>query len=167
MLLDLHTGFSGIPISLRIFHSLKASVAQHSTFFMVHLLHFYMTTGKNIDLSIWIFLGKMISLLLNVLSRFVIAFLPKSKHLLMSWLQSLSLVILEPKKTKPITFHFFPIYLPWSNGTRCRDLGFFECWVLSQLFHSPLSTSTGCLISLHFMPFGWYHLHIWCYWYSS
>ena len=94
-------------------HSLKASVAQHSTFFMVHLLHFYMTTGKNIDLSIWIFLGKMISLLLNVLSRFVIAFLPKSKHLLISWLKSLFTVILEPKKIKSATVSTFPsIYFP-------------------------------------------------------
>ena len=70
---------------------------------MVQLSHPYMTTGKTIALSIWDFVGKVISLLFNVLSRFVIAFLPRNKHLLISWLQSPSVVILEPKKTKSIT----------------------------------------------------------------
>ena len=69
---------------------------------MVELSHPYMTTGKTIALTIHIFVGKVISLLFNMLSKFVIAFLPRSKHLLNSWLQSLSTVILEPKKIKPI-----------------------------------------------------------------
>ena len=65
---------------------------------MVQLLHLYMTTGKTIALTIWTFVGKVITLLFNILSRFVIAFLPRSKYLLISWLQSPSAVILEPKK---------------------------------------------------------------------
>ena len=81
-------------------HSLKASVLWWSTFFMVQLSHPYMTTGKTIALTIWIFVGKVTFLLFNMLSRFVIAFLPRSKHLLISWLQSLSTVILEPRKMK-------------------------------------------------------------------
>ena len=88
---------------------MKASIVQHSAFFMVHLSHLYMTTGKNIALSIWIFVGKMISLLLNMLSRFVIAFLPKSKYLLISWLKSLFTVILEPKKIKSATVSTFSL----------------------------------------------------------
>ena len=70
---------------------------------MVRLSHPYMNTGKTIALTIQTFVGKVMSLLFNMLSRFVIAFLPRSKHLLISWLQSLSTVILEPKKIKPVT----------------------------------------------------------------
>ena len=76
---------------------------------MVHLSHLYMTTGKTIALTIQTFVSKVISLLFNALFRFVIAFLPKSKHLLISWLQSLSIVILEPKKIQSVTAStFFP-----------------------------------------------------------
>ena len=81
-------------------HSSKASVLWHSAFFMVQLSHPYMITRKNIALTIWAFVGKVMSLLVNTLSRFVIAFLPRSKHLLISWLQSLSTLILEPHKMK-------------------------------------------------------------------
>ena len=70
---------------------------------MVQLSHLYMTTGKTIDLTIQTFVGKVLSLFFNMLSRFVIAFLPRSKHLLISWLQSPSIVILEPKKIKSVT----------------------------------------------------------------
>ena len=83
-------------------HSSKASVLQHSAFFMVQLSHPYMTTGKTIALTRWTFVGKVMSLLFNMLSRLVIAFLPKSKGLLISWLQSPSAVILEPKKIKSL-----------------------------------------------------------------
>ena len=78
-------------------HSSKASVLQHSAFFIVQLSYPYMTTGKTIALTRWTFIDKIISLLFNVLSRLVITFLPRSKHLLISWLQSPSAVILEPK----------------------------------------------------------------------
>ena len=81
-------------------HSSKASILQHSAFFTVQLSHPYMTTGETTALTRWTFLGKVMSLLLNMLSRLVITFLPRSKRLLISWLQSPSAVILETKKTK-------------------------------------------------------------------
>ena len=93
--------------SLLQHHSLKASILRHSAFFMVQPSHQYTTTGKTIALTIWTFVGKVKSLLFNMLSRFVIAFLPKSKHLLISWLQSPSAVILEPKKRKSVTASTF------------------------------------------------------------
>ena len=133
---------------------------------MVQLSHTCMTTGKTIALTRWTFVGKVISLLFNTLSRFVIAFLPRSKHLLISWLQSLSAVILEPKEIKSVTVSIVSpsicheVMTPWS--------WFSECWVLSQLFHSPLSLSSrGSSIPLSFLPQGWCHLHIWGYWYFS
>ena len=82
--------------SLLQHHSSKASILQHSAFFTVQLSHPYMTTGKTTALTRWTFVGKVMSLLFNVLSRLIITFLPRSKHLLISWLQSPSAVILEP-----------------------------------------------------------------------
>ena len=82
--------------------------------------------GKTIALTIWTFVGKVISLLFNTLSRFVIAFLPRSKCLLISWLQSPSAVILEPKKIKSVTVSTFPHYLPRSDGPGCHDLSFWN-----------------------------------------
>ena len=88
-------------------NSSKASVFQCTALFLVQLSHAYMTTGKKHGPTIWIFVGKVMSLLFNTLSRFVIAFLPRSKHLLISWLQSPSAVILEPKKIKSVTASTF------------------------------------------------------------
>ena len=88
--------------SLLQHHSTKASILQCSAFFIVQLSHPYMTTGKTIALTIWTFVGKVMSLLFNMLSRFGIAFLPRSKCLLISWPQSPSSVILEPKKIKSV-----------------------------------------------------------------
>ena len=96
--LDLLT-VQGTPKSLLQHHCSKASILRHSAFFTVQLSHPYMTTGKTIALTRQTFFGKVISLLLNILSRLVITFLPRSKHLLISWLQSPSAVILEPRKT--------------------------------------------------------------------
>ena len=84
-------------------HSSKASILQRSAFFMVQLSHPHMTTGKTIALTTQTFVGKVMTLPFNMLSRFVIAFLPRSKCLLISWLQSPSAVILEPKKIKSVT----------------------------------------------------------------
>ena len=84
--------------SLLQHHSSKASILRCSAFFMVQISHPYMTTGKTIALTRWTFVGKVMSLLFNMLSRLVITFLPRSKYLLISWLQSPSAVILEPKK---------------------------------------------------------------------
>ena len=89
--------------SLLQHHSSKASILQHSAFFMVQLSHPYMTTGKTIALTRQTFVGKVMSLVFNMLSRLVIAFLPRSKHLLISWLQSPTSVILQPRKRKSVT----------------------------------------------------------------
>ena len=89
--------------SLLWHHSSKASILQHSAFFIVQLSHPYMTTGKTIALTRWTLVGKVMSLLLNMLSRLVIAFLPRSTHLFISWLQSPSTVILKLKKMKSVT----------------------------------------------------------------
>ena len=98
--------------SLLQHHSSKASILQHSAFFMVQLSHPYMANGKTIALTRWIFVDKVMSLLLNMLSRFVITFLPRSKHLLISSLQSPSAVILEPRIIVSHCFHCVPIYFP-------------------------------------------------------
>ena len=143
----------GILKSLLHHHSSKTSILPHSAFFMVQLLYPSMTTGKTIALIRWTFVGKVMPLLFNMLSRLVITFLPRSKHLLISWLQSPSAVILEPKKWSLTLFPLFPHLfamkwwdpMPWSS--------FSECWALSQLFHSPLSLSSrGFLVPLHFLP---------------
>ena len=93
--------------SLLQYHNSKVSILRRSGFFTVQLSHPYMTTRKTIALTRWTFVGKVMSLLFNMLSRFVIAFLPRSKHILMLWLQSPSVVILEPKKIKSATFSTF------------------------------------------------------------
>ena len=89
--------------SLLQHHSSKASILQRSAFFTVQLSHPYMTTGKTKALTRWTFVGKVMSLLFNMLSRLVITYLPRSKRLLISWLQSPSAVILEPRKIKSAT----------------------------------------------------------------
>ena len=105
--------------SLLQHHSSKASIL------IVQLSHPYMTTGKTIALTRRTFVGKVMSLLLNMLSRVVITFLPRSKHLLISWLQSPSAVIFGAQKNKVShCFHCFPIYLPRSDGTGCHDFSF-------------------------------------------
>ena len=108
-LITLKIGWFDLPAvqgtfkSLLQHHSSKASTLWHSAFFIVQLSNPYMTTGKTIALTRWTFVGKVMSLLLNMLSRLVISFLPRSKRLLISWLQSPSAVILEPPKIKSAT----------------------------------------------------------------
>ena len=101
----------GTVKSLLQHHSSKASILRRSAFFIVQASHPYMTTGKTIGLTRWTFVGKVVSLLFNMLSRLVITFFPRNKHLLISWLQSISALILEPKKIVSSCFHCFPIYL--------------------------------------------------------
>ena len=105
-------------------HSSKGSVLWCSAFLMVQLSHPYMITGKTIVLTIQTFVGKVMSLPFKTLSRFVIAFLPRRKCLLISWLQSPTAMILEPKKMKSDTVSIFSPYLPWNDGTGCHDLSF-------------------------------------------
>ena len=110
--------------SLLQHHSSKTSILWHSVFFTVQFSHPYMTTGKTIALTRWTFIGKVMSLPFNTLSRLVIVFLPRSKHLLIAWLRSPSAVISEPQRIVSHCFHCFPIYFPWSDGTGCHDLSF-------------------------------------------
>ena len=106
-------------------HSSKASILRCSAFFTVQLSHPYMTTGKTIALTRWTFVGKVISLLFNMLSRLVITFLPRSKHLLISWQQSPSAVILEPPKIKSLTLSIVsPSNCHEMMGPECHDLRF-------------------------------------------
>ena len=102
----------------------RLSILGYSAFFMVQLSHPYMTTGKTIALTRWTFVGKIMSLLFNMLPRLVIAFLLRSKCLLISWLQSPSAVILEPKKIKSVTVSIFSPSFPWSDVTGSHDLSF-------------------------------------------
>ena len=121
--------FQGTLKGLLQHHNLKASILWHSAFFLVQLSHPYMTSGKTIALTGWTFDSKVISLLFNMLSRFVIASLPRSKHLLISWLQSPSTMILEPNKTK-----FFTVSTV--SPSICREVMgpgtmIFVFWILS------------------------------------
>ena len=105
--------------SLLQHHNSEASILWHSAFFMVQLSHMYMTSGKTIALTAQTFVGKVMSLLFNTLSRFVIAFLPRSKYVLISWLQSPFTVILEPEKMKSVTVSPLSAmkwwdWMPWS-----------------------------------------------------
>ena len=107
--------------SLLQHHSSKASILLCSAFFVVQLPHPYMTTGKTTALSRWTFVDRVMSLFFNMLSRLVITFLPRSKRLVVSWLQSPSAVFgAQENKVS----HCVPIYLPWSDETRCHDLSF-------------------------------------------
>ena len=114
--------------SLLQHHYSKASILRHSAFFIVQLSHPYMTTGKTITLTRWTLIGKVMSLLFNMLSGFVIAFLPRSKHLLISWLQSPSAMILEPPKIKSVTVSTVSL----SICHKVMSLFFFVCPRLSQ-----------------------------------
>ena len=125
--LDL-SAVQGTLKSLLQHHSSKASILQCSAFFTVQLLHPYMTTGKT-ALTRWTFVGKVMSLLFNMLSRLVITFLPRSKHLLISWLQSPSVVILEPPKIKSDTV--FTVSPSISHEVMGPDAMVFVFWMLS------------------------------------
>ena len=133
-------------------HSSKASILQHSAFFMDQLSHPYLTTGKTIALTRWTFANKIMSLLLNKLSRIVIAFLRRSKHLLISWLQSPSAVILEPKNIKSLTVSIVSSICHEVIGLDAIIVVF---WMLGfkPIFHSPLLLwSRGSLV-LCFLPY--------------
>ena len=132
--------------SLLQHHNLKASVLWCSAFFMVQLSHPSMTAGKTTASTIWTFVSKLMSLLFNTLSGFVIAFIPRSKHLLISWLQSLSAVILEPKNIKSATFSPFTTFLvaqmvknlPAMQETWVRSLGWEDALEKGTTTHSNI-----------------------------
>ena len=144
---------------LAVQESLKSLLQKHSSktskayFFIVQLLHPYIATGKTIALTRRTFVGKVMSLLFNKLSRLVITFLPRSKCLLISWLQSPSAVILEPKKIKSDTVSTVSPSTSYEVMGPDAMIFVFWCWSLSQLFHSPLSISSrGFRVPLHFLP---------------
>ena len=116
---------------------------------MVKISHPYKTTGKIIALTRWTLVVKVMSLVFNMLFRLVIAFLPRSKHLLISWLQSPYAVILEPRKIKSVTISIVSPSISYEVMGSDALILVFECWVLSQLFYSPLSLSSrGSLVLL-------------------
>ena len=132
--------FQGILKSLRQHHNSKASILWCSAFFTVQLSHLYMTTGKTIALTRWTFVGKVLSLLFNTLSRFVIAFLPRSKCLLISWMQSPSTVILKPKNRKIYHCFHFSAFYRYENAS-CQinsfELGANKCGFQIQFYYLP------------------------------
>jgi len=123
--------------SLLQHHSSKVSILWHSVIFTVQFSHLYMTTGKIKALTRRTFVGKVMSLLFNMLSRLVIAILPRSKHLLISQLQSPSAVILEPQKIKSFTVSISSASISQKVMGQDAMIQFSKCWVLSHLFHSP------------------------------
>ena len=130
-------------------HSLKASLLQHSAFFTVQLSQPCVTTGKTIALTIWTFVGKVMPLLFNILSRFVIAFLLRNNHLLISscshhpqWFQNQEEEICH-------YFHFLPFYLPWNDETGCHDLSFIYLFLILR-FKPAFSLSSFTLIKRFF-----------------
>ena len=133
--------------SLLQHHSSKASILQCTAFFILQLSHLYMTTGKTIALTRRTFVSKVMSLFFNMLSSLIIAFLPRSKHLLISWLQSSSALIFGAPKNKVCRyFCCFLIYLPWSDETRCHDLSFLNIWL-------GLDYLTACICTLNFIRY--------------
>ena len=131
-------------------HSSKTSILKHSAFFIVQLSHWYMAIGKTIILTRWAFVGKVMSLLFNMLSRLVITVLPGSKCLLILWLQSPSAVILEPQNIKSLTV--FIVSPSISHEVMGPDAMILVFWMLrfKPLFHSPLSLSSrGSLVLLY------------------
>ena len=130
---------------------------------MIQLSYPFMTTRKNIALTTQTFVGKVMSLLFNMLSRFVIAFLPRGNHLLISWLQSLYAVIFEHKKIKNKNFHFFPFYLPWSDELGTEELMLLNCGVGEDSWESlglqgdqtsPKYSLEGPMLKLKLQYFG-------------
>jgi len=163
---DLLAG-QGTLKSLLQHHSSIASFLQCSAFFMVQLSHPHMTSWKTRALIRWTFVGKVMSLFLNMLSRLVIAFLPRSKRLLISWLQSPSAVILEPKEIKSVTV--FIVSPTICHEVMGLDAMIFVFWMLS--FKPAFSLSSFTVNKMLFSSFlsatEWCHLHIWGYWYFS
>ena len=160
-------GLTGL-ISLQILKNLlqhlnsKALILQGSAFFMVQLSHPYMTTAKTIALTIWTCVSKLLPLLFNTLSYFVISFLPRSKHLLILWLLVTIHSDFAAQENKIChCFHFFSFYLPYSDGTRCQNLVFFNVefqpTFFTLLFHlikrlfSSFSPSDSKIVSSSYM----------------
>ena len=134
-------------------HSSKTSILLHSAFFIVQLLRPYMTTGKTIALTRWTFVGKVMSLLFHMLSRLVITFLPRSKHLLISWLQLPSAVILEPRKIKSASVSTVSPSICYEvMGPDAMILVLGKVNFKPAFSHSLSLSSRGSLVPFHFLP---------------
>ena len=154
-LLDL-LAVQGTRKSLLQHQSSKASILQCSAFFIVQFSHPYMTTGKTIPLTKWTFVGKVISLLFNMLSRLVIGFLPRSKCLHFMAAITICSDFGAQKNKVSHCFHCFPIYLPWSDGTRCHILAL---WMLS--FTLTFSLSSFTFIKRLFSSCSFSYIKVW------
>ena len=167
-LYDRLVAVQGTLKSLLQYQNSKALILRCSAFFIVQLSHPYMATGKTIALTRQTFVGKVMSLFFNILSRLFIAFLSGSKCLLISWLQSPSAVIFGAQESKVYhCFHCFPIYLPRNGGTRYHDLNFLNVEFQASFSLSSFTLIKRLLVPLHFLPLEWYNLHIWSCWYFS
>ena len=133
--------------SLLQHHSSKASILLHSAFFIIQLSHPYMTTGKTIASTRWNFVGKVMSPLFNMLSRLVITFLPRSKRLLFHGCSHQLQRLWSPKSKVCHCFHYFSIYLPWSDGAGCHDLCFLN--VLPSFIYLHLFIHTNKYLYLY------------------
>ena len=132
---------------------------------MVQLSHPYITTEKTIALTIVTFVGKVMSLLFNMLPRLIIIFLPRSKHLLTLWLQSPTTVILEPKKIKSVTAPTFSLSICHEVMGPDAMILVFRMFIFKPAFSlSSFALIKRHLVSLHFLPLEWCHLHIWGCW---
>ena len=139
--------------SLLQHHNSKASILRCSTFFRVQLSHPYMTTGKDIALTRWTFVGKVMFLLFNMLSKVGHSF-SSNEQAAFNFMAAVTICsdFGAPQNKVSHCFHCFPIYFPWNDGARCLDLSFLNV-VLSQLLHSPLSRSSrGSLVLFYFLP---------------
>ena len=136
-----------------------------AAFLMAQLSHLHMTTEKTIALTRRTFVGKVISLLFNKLSGLVIPFLPRSRHLLISWLQSSSAVILKPKKIKSVTVSI--VFPSIHHEMMALDAMILVLWMLSSKPTFSFSSFTFIKRLFPLRSLGWYHLHIWGYWYFS
>ena len=150
--------------SLLQHHSLKASILWCSAFFVVQLSHLYMTAGKTIALTLQTFVCKVIFLPFNIPSTFVIVFLTRNKCL--NFMASVIIHSDFGAQESKIChcFHFFSIYLPWSDSIRYHDLHFLNIEFLASFYTPPLHPH---VFPFCFLPLEWYHLHIWGYWYFS
>ena len=155
----------GTVQSLHQHHSSKASILQRSAFFMIQLSLPYITTGKKHSFDYMDLCHKLMSLLFNMLSRFVIAFLPRSKRLSISWLQSQSAVILDPKKINSVAVSIVSPSLCHEVMGLVGMILVFWMWSFKPAFSLFITfIKRVSSVSLYFLPLGWWHLHIWSYW---
>ena len=155
-----HLAVQGTLTSLLQHHNLKASILQCSTFFMIQLSRLFMTTGKTIALIRRTFVNKVMSLLFNIPSWFVIGFLSRSMGLIISWLKSLSTLFFELQKMKSVTVFIVSPSICYVVMGLDAMIFIFGILSFKPTFHSLSPSSKSSFIPLHFLPSRWCHLHI-------